>query len=147
MDKTYILMCEKAIEIQELWEPKEGDYIRDNDNKDFGYNSYISTFPIVAVGFKTRFVKNPIEPFLLVSKELKHKFLWLPTQSDLQGMLSEDFQSVHAFSKCAYIINKCTEDREYFCEFDSMEQLWLAFVMKEKFNKTWDGTNWIFQNQ
>jgi len=26
---------------------------------------------------------------------------------------------------------------------DSMEQLWLAFVMKEKFGKVWDGENWI----
>ena len=24
----------------------------------------------------------------------------------------------------------------------SMEQLWLAFVMKEKYNKTWNGTDW-----
>ncbi len=24
----------------------------------------------------------------------------------------------------------------------SMEQLWLAFVMKEKFDKTWDGDKW-----
>lgn len=27
--------------------------------------------------------------------------------------------------------------------FSSMEQLWLAFVMKEKFNKIWNGKNWI----
>ena len=26
--------------------------------------------------------------------------------------------------------------------FSSMEQFWLAFVMKEKFNKTWDGETW-----
>ena len=25
----------------------------------------------------------------------------------------------------------------------SMEQLWLAFVMKEKYNKVWNGTEWI----
>ena len=25
----------------------------------------------------------------------------------------------------------------------SMEQLWLAFVMSEKFNKKWDGKEWI----
>lgn len=25
----------------------------------------------------------------------------------------------------------------------SMEQLWLAFVMKEKFNKIWDGKHWV----
>ena len=24
----------------------------------------------------------------------------------------------------------------------SLEQLWLAFVMKEKYNKTWNGENW-----
>ena len=27
--------------------------------------------------------------------------------------------------------------------FTSFEQLWLAFVMKEKFNKVWDGKDWI----
>ena len=25
----------------------------------------------------------------------------------------------------------------------SMEQLWLAFVMKEKYNKTWNGEEWV----
>ena len=25
----------------------------------------------------------------------------------------------------------------------SMEQLWLAFAMKEKYNKSWDGKDWI----
>lgn len=25
----------------------------------------------------------------------------------------------------------------------SGEQLWLAFVMKKKFNKTWDGEKWV----
>ena len=27
-------------------------------------------------------------------------------------------------------------------QFSSMEQLWLAFYMKEKYNKVWDGENW-----
>jgi len=26
---------------------------------------------------------------------------------------------------------------------DSMEQLWVAFVMKEKYNKVWNGEGWI----
>ena len=29
--------------------------------------------------------------------------------------------------------------------FNSMEQLWLAFVMKEKFNKVWNGNDWEVQ--
>ena len=30
-----------------------------------------------------------------------------------------------------------------FIEIDSLEQLWLAFVMKEKYNKTWNGKDWV----
>jgi len=32
-----------------------------------------------------------------------------------------------------------------YCHADevTMEQLWLAFVMKEKFNKKWNGLNWV----
>ncbi len=32
---------------------------------------------------------------------------------------------------------------EYTKHFTSMEQLWLAFVMKEKYNKTWVGNRWV----
>ena len=31
-------------------------------------------------------------------------------------------------------------------QFTSVEQLWLAFVMKEKYNKVWDGDKWIIRN-
>jgi len=31
----------------------------------------------------------------------------------------------------------------YWKEFTSMEQLWLAFVMFERFGKYWTGTEWI----
>lgn len=32
------------------------------------------------------------------------------------------------------------EDLDYI---NSMEQLWLAFVMKEKYNKVWNGEDWV----
>lgn len=32
---------------------------------------------------------------------------------------------------------------EYPKQFTSMEQLWLAFVMKEKYGKIWDGEDWV----
>jgi len=32
---------------------------------------------------------------------------------------------------------------EYLFQFKTMEQLWLAFVMKERFGKTWNGEDWI----
>jgi len=32
---------------------------------------------------------------------------------------------------------------KYLRNIASMEQLWLAFVMKEKYNKVWNGEDWI----
>ena len=30
----------------------------------------------------------------------------------------------------------------YYCKFGSLEQVWLAFVMKEKYGKVWNGEEW-----
>ena len=35
------------------------------------------------------------------------------------------------------------QDNEEFPPFTSMEQLWLAFVMKERYSKLWNGEEWI----
>lgn len=32
---------------------------------------------------------------------------------------------------------------KYAKQFTSMEQLWLAYVMEEKYNKRWDGDEWL----
>ncbi len=34
------------------------------------------------------------------------------------------------------------EHQRYIAQFTSMEQLWLAFVMKEKYRKVWEGNKW-----
>lgn len=47
--------------------------------------------------------------------------------------LSEDF---YIFCKNNYSM----DDQHWLI---SMEQLWLAFVMKELYNKQWDGEKWI----
>ena len=31
----------------------------------------------------------------------------------------------------------------YWANFNSIEQLWLAFVMKERYRKFWNGTDWV----
>ena len=65
----------------------------------------------------------------------------LERQDQLQGMFGD-------YQKCLDQIHnfQCPEGNGYqqvwytYCT--SMEQLWLAFVMKEKYNKMWDGTKW-----
>ncbi len=62
--------------------------------------------------------------------------IWLPTQSQLQEMVNGGFthQTLERFYQWYHSgINK---------QLSSMEQLWLAFVMKER-NKTWNGSEWV----
>lgn len=73
------------------------------------------------------------------------KWVWLPRQDQLQEMvgldiiaLCRDFRDF-AFNNYA---DATTDDIDPVCTFTSMEQLWLAFVMKEKYNKVWDGNTW-----
>jgi hypothetical protein len=59
---------------------------------------------------------------------------WLPRQDQLQEMLSNNIN---------YTIQ--VQGFDGMLEFSgrqSWEQLWLAFVLKEKFNKVWNGEKW-----
>lgn len=70
---------------------------------------------------------------------------WLPRQDQLQemlefpmGMFNDNFWSalgdLHEYAFTPNIFNEWIPL--------TMEQLWLAFVMKEKYGKVWDGENW-----
>ena len=85
---------------------------------------------------------------------------WLPRQDQLQEMVLEAFGKeawfggfcnstemldlAFEFTCFCYDVSSAEmlEINEYAKQFTSMEQLWFAFVMKEKNNKTWDGENW-----
>ena len=61
-------------------------------------------------------------------------FAWLPRQDELQPMLGD-------FDDCMNLIDRydCISAVVHdFPDVTSMEQLWLAFVMHEKYQKTWD---------
>lgn len=87
--------------------------------------------------------------------------LWLPRQDQLQDMLKDKIRHNHK-NTYGYVkgpapegfIAGCLhqefhkfmiyEDQYIFCEvFNSMEQLWLAFVMHEKYNKRWNDKEWV----
>jgi len=81
--------------------------------------------------------------------------IWLPRQDQLQDMMW------NKNAECEYVTQE-EVDSDYFCLMQqpftylddlvmdnvpvhSMEQLWLAFVMSEKFNKIWDGKYWVIK--
>ena len=123
--KERILMCEKATEIQ-----------KSNFNDD---DFYVDT---------DIFLGNKL--FEVVEYEYDD-VIWLPRQDQLQEMLIER----KGYSKHDALENLLTDFENWhydfkMCDmlwvFTSMEQLWLAFVMKEKYNKIWNGKNWIKKN-
>jgi hypothetical protein len=62
--------------------------------------------------------------------------IWLPRQDQLQEMISQDWKKVlailYAYAK-NYDFTQC----------ETMEQFTEAVLMKEKYDKVWNGTDWI----
>ena len=119
MDTTeqYIKMCEKAEEIQTLRFP---DF--------FAGDWYISLngYPMV------------IGSVLPLDEDLHRRGeIWLPRQDQLQEMIWTKGNAPLLFLRD--FLHFVGKERKYEASF---EQLWLAFVMKEKYNKTWDGNKW-----
>jgi hypothetical protein len=84
-------------------------------------------------------------------------YVWLPRQDQLQKILanyySEQDGMVYSshYIKVAFIDFKAWLDKQYLNKpfvcvptncFDSGEKLWLAFVMKQKYNKEWRNDSW-----
>ncbi len=140
--KEYVKMCEKAVEIQEAWKPKCGDWFMCE-----------CTFWCIGNAFQPSTLPGgePI-PVEITGKEygwgcIEDK-IWLPRQDQLQEMLSEIQKEKPIIRDnpiwlAGALIEWVACDPAYANKGASMEQLWLAFVMKEKYDKIWDGEDWI----
>ena len=156
--ETYINLCEKAKKIQKEWKPKEGDW--------YCYKDCMCGFPIYQVGWtnlhdwqKTDAGKDEkcthcaydyqsFGEIMYATKSgmrdaLTGWFVYLPLQDQLQEMIGD-------FGKCQDILHEylssrvgCPMSELWPSPILSMEQLWLAFVMQEKYNKIWDGKDWV----
>jgi len=69
--------------------------------------------------------------------------IWLPRQDQLQAMIKTSYND--AWDTIQQFVSKtCSNSRKnspIMCA--SMEQLWLAYVMAEKYDKRWDGEKWV----
>ena len=66
--------------------------------------------------------------------------IWLPRQDQLQDMVKEDaITQVHKLWGWILTYNYVPLGLPQ----PSMEQLWLAFAMKEKYDKVWNGEEWV----
>jgi hypothetical protein len=122
--KEYIKMC-SCPEIQGEWLLSDGDVIAQKriSEKTFVVNFYPANH--IIVGFE---------------------HIWLPRQDQLQEMVGGyKFGFVDWREWITNIYPSFRSYKNPFTElsFSSFEQLWLAFVMKEKYNKVWSGSEWV----
>jgi len=76
-----------------------------------------------------------------LERDNPYKIVWLPRQDQIQDMLfAEDLLN----GDIGYVVHRLWyfENKGGYNS-SSMQQLWLAFYMKEKHNKTWSGKEWI----
>ena len=125
MDNTEenITMCEKAEEIQNSWRKRHGDY--------YLSLSHSPSQRGVALFHSTYFVRPD-----------ENIDIWLPRQDQLQKMVFEYLAKGNDTYSIFTLILDFSDFANQPCGFDSMEQLWLAFVMRELYNKVWNGSEW-----
>jgi hypothetical protein len=140
-------MCD-CPEIQGKWAVKEGDFYycfcRDLPDYPNGYGVTILMPEEADVG-NNELIESDTD-------------VWLPRQDQIQNMLLGKF-SLDGMLDCfnsfwnrnAWLSDDTPgqpypdlpEDYGIFYFFESVEQLWLAFYMKEMCGKIWDGDRWI----
>ena len=154
--ETYIKMCD-CPKIQEPhWEKgwQEGDYFWDGRKVCLCGMDYLSVENIYRQGHnRVRFLKrepmtalvydqySPTQTINIKEGEYVltqlNNGIWLPRQDQLQEMVE--------YPDLGSVLRDLREfwQRPPNHRITSMEQLWLAFVMKEKYSKAWVNGKWI----
>jgi hypothetical protein len=149
-------MCKQANVIQKSWEPKEGDWCFAHDDvhlvcdgeewQTLGEKQLLR--PFCDYG-------NPAEDFDYYENNIKES-IWLPQQDQLQEIYGEGMEYL---SKSDNMFYKFLTDfscwitttggprvfyqLHYKNQFKCVEELWLAFTMYERYQKIWNGKEWI----
>jgi len=143
--KEYIKMCEEAKEIQKRKDvTRDGDYFAtDDEYYEPGFFNCHDEFECYC---KTALAEGEGAP---------KRMTWLPRQDQLQEMLLADpdnrFDTTVCYITLTYNFARFCgiddEDAEGMSNVDlrkeSLEVLWLAFVMAEMYSKEWNGKKWV----
>jgi hypothetical protein len=128
MDKTvqYIMMCEKAENLQKNFKESliSGTYLRWYNTDEHSYRESILT-------------DNEVKEI----QEKEHMVI-LFSQEQLQYLFASSFPSIDILERMVF---DWRWEKDYWTIFESFEQLWLAFVMKERHHMVWNITSetWI----
>ncbi len=123
--KNYIKMCEQAEEIQKAWKPVDWDIFAYRYSKGLGMVWEV-------IGVKNRHLY------------IRENCIWLPTQEQLQEMILIDKKYIDMFSLNNDLNDFMIDDLDKKTR-SNMNEVWLAFVVKEIYHKEWltEEEKWI----
>ena len=156
--EEYIKMCEKAIAIQVMWmSPSKllkilPSYFYDKMFKGVEIAVHVPEsltrhvgcdklqHAYMALGIDQ--IDHDLSDCGDSSLDWRKCMVWLPTQDQLQDMIDmqwfSKFHLFYAFANGEYPVHPYLA----ISHFKTMEQLWLAYVMKEVHGLYWDGNSW-----
>ena len=140
----YIEMCRKATEIRASHTPQIGDWYH-TPIIDAWYpnNDPEPENRVVCEGDEHERIYNMLRPWAGYCDPSNYdnvikESVWLPRQDQLQKMFENRIKfnvlSLNGF------LQETERSNVYF---DSWEQLWLAYVMHKRYDKSWDGKEWV----
>lgn len=139
--EKYILMCEKAEEVQKLRPLNCGDLFARHSEHSFSDNfiTYLGNIRTYTRALSRHYFIDGggiWKPLRNIPTDL---LIWLPRQDQLQEMLASDEGTMESsMQQLRGFIYRLDLKRHYYKQFyKSYEQLWLAFVMREKYSKQW----------
>lgn len=142
-NQEYVNMCKKSEEVQKDWKPLRGDFVFDGKKTDI---------VVWTSGNGIGIYFNDDGDDSIV----RERATWLPRQDQLQEICyiiyyeqwklhnNEDDRRKIIFTMLRefYIYSNNMNN-----ELDSMEQLWLAFVMWKKCGKRWNGRELLWEKK
>lgn len=136
---TYISLCRKAHEIQEQWQQQHGDFFVGEQGQIECWIKGIHEARDIRQGVR---VSSPsVEGVIEI-----RKYVWLPKLDQLIELAQVPGKRYERITQAFFDWTK--QDYGFIrgeprTIFTFLEQVWLAFVMQQKFQKGWNGDTWI----
>lgn len=142
MDKSpeYLRMCQRALEIQQRWRQRYGDFYADAEGT---VRCWIQPDSHPTPRMKGCF-RIEADPKII----RMDRTVWLPRQDQWIEMAQVRGKTYDSVVLDFYHWTKYPYDRRNRLPgrlFPTMEKVWMAFVMQRKFFKKWNDPRWVRQ--
>lgn len=129
--KEYIDMCQKATELQDMWNPAAQDTVKPDN--------------FVCAMVVTNIESDGALGFGDFGNTYQSGCVWLPSHDQIHELFPDVFGTVGnmmGFNFLLFLVIQTQEQSEYYNSFGSIDQLFLAFIMDYKYSKAWYNKNW-----